>query len=126
MRKVMPQEIEVWYLIPALRKEIAFNLTKDENLTQRDAAKILGTTEATISNYLKSKRAKEVKFTPKERAMIKEKTQLILKNPKNIVRYLYELCEKLRGSKTMCDIHRKYEKGIPKDCDICVECDIPK
>lgn len=123
MTIIMPQEIEVWYIIPALRKEIAKELIKTHGLTQREAAKVLNTTEATISNYMKSKRAKKVKFTAEEIARIKENTKLILKNPKEIVEHLYDLCKKMRGSKTVCDLHRKYEKVLPEECDICSECD---
>ena len=59
----MPQEIEVRYIIPAIRRELASLLIKEHYKTQKEAAKILGLTEAAISQYQHSKRAKEVVFS---------------------------------------------------------------
>ena len=62
MSKVMPQEIEVWYLIPALRREFTRIFIKDYGLTQKQTADILGITEAAISQYLRLKIANQIKF----------------------------------------------------------------
>ena len=62
----MPQEVELWYLIPALRREIAKILVKDYDLSQVEIAKILKITESAVSQYLKEKRGNELKFTEKE------------------------------------------------------------
>ena len=50
----MPQEIEVWYLIPALRRELANIFIKNYNLNQKETAKILGITRATLYEKLKN------------------------------------------------------------------------
>ena len=117
----MPQEIEVWYLIPALRKELAQTLIKDHDLKQNEVAKILGVTEAAVSQYLKSKRAQELKFTTTEKQKIKEIAKLIIKDKENITKYMYELCVAFRGHQNMCDLHRRFDKNIAKDCKICCQ-----
>jgi len=122
MPLVLIQEIETWYVIPALRKELA-KIFKQKGLTQKDTAKILGTTEATISHYFHDKRAKDVTFTDEEIKLIDEKATLILED-KNTIKHMYDICNQLRGSKTVCTLHKKYEKGLPANCDICKECEV--
>ena len=51
-----PQEIEVWYVLPAIRKELVVTL-KEKNLTQKKIAEFLNITEAAVSQYIKQKRA---------------------------------------------------------------------
>ena len=38
---LLPQEIEVWYIIPALRKELAKQLTKKHEMSYEKAGNIL-------------------------------------------------------------------------------------
>ena len=71
----MPQEIEVWYILPAVRLEIAKGLKK-KGLSQQDIAKKMQVTPAAISNYFKSKRACGMKFNDKVLKRIKEELML--------------------------------------------------
>ena len=52
----MPHEIIVWYLVPALRKEIVLELKKHK-ISQSIIAKKMDLTEAAVSQYLHNKRA---------------------------------------------------------------------
>ena len=52
----LPQEVIVWYLLPALRKELVLEM-KNFKLSQKDIAKKLNITEAAISQYMHNKRA---------------------------------------------------------------------
>mgnify|MGYP001413296108 CR=1 FL=1 len=119
MKKLLPQEIEVWYLIPSLRKEFAKIFIKDYGLTQKKVAKILGITEAAISQYLNSKRGSESKFSVKEKKEIKKSADKIMKKPGDFMKILYNLCNSLRESKTICELHKNHDKTIPRNCDIC-------
>ena len=120
MTTVMPQEIEVWYLIPALRREIASILIKDHKLKQKEVAAILGITEAAVSQYVKSKRAQELKFSAKEIEHIKKATQDIINDKSHVMKYMYDLCTAFRGSHSVCELHRKYDKSIGKECKVCL------
>ena len=119
MARVMPQEIEVWYLIPALRKELAGILIRDYSLTQKKAAEILGITDAAISQYLSSKRGNEIKFSKDEIEKIKKTAKEIATNKEDIMRKIYALSVSLRKSKTICSIHKNQDDDVEKDCDIC-------
>lgn len=120
MSKLLPQEIEVWYLIPALRKELAKVFIKDYEMSQREAASTMGLTEAAVSQYLKSKRACELKFSDAELNKIKQAAKLIIKNKKDFMKHFYSLCTKLKCSKAMCTFHKKQDKCLPKECKICM------
>lgn len=119
MRKIMPQEIEVWYLIPALRRELAKTFIKDYNLKQNKAAEILGITNSAISQYLSLKRGKQINFTEKEMKNIKKSANVIINKKGDLMKELYDLCVLLRKSKTICEMHRGQDQGISKDCNIC-------
>lgn len=121
MSKIMPQEIEIWYLIPALRKEFAKIFIKDYNLTQKEISKILGITESAVSQYLNSKRGNGIKFSKKELEEIKKSADNIIKNPETLIKNLYKLCVSLRESKVICGLHKNHDKSIPKNCDACFE-----
>ncbi|MFT4344108.1 MAG: transcriptional regulator [Candidatus Woesearchaeota archaeon] len=119
--KYMPQEIEVWYLLPALRKELALCFVTEHKLKQKEAASILGLTEAAVSQYLKSKRGKNITFRPAEIELIKKTARKMVNDPKKASESLVALCHQLRGSGTMCGIHKSVDCDVPENCSICKE-----
>ena len=121
MPTAMPQEIEVWYLIPALRKELAKVFVDKHHLSQKDAAQILGITESAISQYRKAKRGTELKFTKDELAQIAKAAEIILHDKARATKHLYDLCVEFRGSRTVCELHKKHNIGLPKQCRICIQ-----
>ena len=118
--KLMPQELEVWYLIPAIRKELSKFFIDNYNFSQKEVAGILGITESAVSQYFKSKRANELKFDNKEKNIIKKYADKIVNDKKNIRKYLFELSNKLRGTKSLCDLHHKQDSSLPHNCRICM------
>ena len=117
----MPQELEVWYLIPALRKELARIFVEQYGLKQKQAANCLGITEAAISQYLKAKRGNEIKFSDKAKKEIETAAKEVVENKGDIMNKIYDLCVSMRKSKAMCDFHRMQDKRIPKDCELCLK-----
>ena len=63
-RVLQPQEIEVFYVLPAIRRELAYCL-KAQGKSQKDIAVILGVTGAAVSQYMSSKRASAMQFNEK-------------------------------------------------------------
>ena len=61
----LPQEIEVWYIIPAIRRELSKCMVKDYEVTYERVGSILGISKAAVSQYLNGKRASKIKLHPK-------------------------------------------------------------
>mgnify|MGYP001307203941 CR=1 FL=1 len=119
MKQMMPQEVEVFYLIPALRKELAQLFVSAHDLSQREAAALLGLTESAISQYLKDKRASGITFTAEEKKIVAKGAKKILEDKGNASQHIFDLTVKLRGSKSMCDLHKSLDSAVDKNCDIC-------
>ena len=75
--RLMPQEIEVRYILPTIRKEFAFELSR-KNISQKEIAKILQLTPAAVSMYLNEKRALNVSLSKKNKDEIKKSVKKIL------------------------------------------------
>ena len=119
--KLLPQELEVWYLIPALRRELAKILISDFGMSQKKASQILDITESAISQYLKSKRGSELKFSKEEIEKIRESAYSIVENRSHVNEEIYKLSVKFRASNALCNFHKKGDKTVNKDCDLCLE-----
>ena len=126
MHGQMPQEIEVWYVIPALRRELAKSMINDLNLTQKHIANIMELTEAAVSQYLHSKRAKEVVFSTAILQEIKDSAKRIVENDIMLVPEMIRLCHLTEVKHVMCDLHKKQDVKLPVDCDTCFEEDLLK
>lgn len=116
---VMPQEIEVWYVLPAIRRELSKEMIK-LGMTQRKVAALLKVTEATISQYLKSKRAKEIKFDQKILNEIKASASRIVEEESQILDEIQRICELIKKTNLLCKIHRKYDKDVLAKCKACL------
>lgn len=120
--KSLPQEIEMWYLIPALRRELAKILISDFGMNQKQVSQTLGITESAVSQYLKSKRGSELKFSEEDIQKIRGVAyNIVEKGNSHANEELYRLSMKFRGSNIICDFHKKSDSSIPKDCDLCLE-----
>ncbi|HLC86804.1 MAG TPA: helix-turn-helix domain-containing protein [Candidatus Nanoarchaeia archaeon] len=117
-----PQEIEVWYILPSLRKEIAKELVR-LGMKQKEVASLLDITEAAISQYFKSKRAKDIPLTKKIKDKIKISAKRIYHNKESFTKELQDLCKLVKEENILCQIHKKYDK-ISAKCNICFR-DIP-
>src|SRR3989344_2157312 len=95
-KNLLPQEIEVWYLIPAIRRELAKIFIEKYSLSQKKAAQILGISEAAVSQYVKSKRANEIEFPKREIKIIEDVANEIIKKPELLTKKLYDLSVKFR------------------------------
>lgn len=119
--KPMPQEVEVWYLLPALRKEISKVLIEDFDFSQKKVADTLKITESAVSQYFKAKRACELNFDDNELLLIKEAAYNMTKEFNDPYIEFYKLSKKLSGSKSICKIHYELDQTLPKGCEICLE-----
>jgi len=114
-----PQEIEVWYILPAIRRQFAMEM-KRLGLKQREIALKLNVTEAAISQYIKSKRAKEVAFPKEIKKQIRKSTKLIIRKPEFLLRETQRILESIKEIMLLCELHKKYCK-VPEGCCVCLK-----
>ncbi len=110
---LLPQEIEAFYIIPTLRRYIAFYL-KEEGMKQKDIAKILMINTSAISQYTSSKRGNKVDFDEKIKSEIKGSVKRIMDH-KTYLKEIQQLLRLIRSSCTLCEIHKELS-CLPEDC----------
>lgn len=124
MQNQMPQEIEVWFIIPAIRRELAKSMVEDHKFTQKLVSEHMGITEAAVSQYLNSKRANEVIFTNGILDEIKKSVKVIIENRELLIPEMMRLSKLTAVKHIMCDIHKKQDVILPEDCNVCIEEDL--
>lgn len=118
--KLLPQEVEVRFIIPTIRKEIARELNK-QSLTQKEIARILEVTEPAVSQYLNDKRGINVNLSEKNKVLIKNSVSKILKTNECAYEEIYRISKKLIEDKSICEVHRMFDNKVPKGCEICLK-----
>ena len=115
---IFPQEIEVWYILPAIRKKISLKLA--ENMAQKDVAEIMGVTPAAISQYKKQKRAKEEIFDQEMENELEISVKKIIKDNNNLGDEMIRLNNLMKKKGIVCKIYKNVcaLKGSQK-CTYC-------
>lgn len=113
---VLPQEIEVWYVIPAIRKELARSLVDNHEFSYEKAGALLGISKAAVSQYLSNKRANKIKFPPVVMKEIEKSADRIAKNSKKTLIEIQRLLGVIKQKKCSCDLCKKYNPEIMKYC----------
>ena len=115
----MPQEIEVWYVIPAIRRELA-KAMKEMDLKQQKIADNLGITVPAVSQYVTGKRGKDVIFEKDIITEVKVSAKKIMNDSSMMVPEIQKLLTIVRKKGMLCKIAKKYHK-LPKNCKACME-----
>ena len=113
----LPQEIEVWYIIPAVRKELSKQLVKKHSLSYEKAGKILGISKAAIAQYLKNKRANKIKISSEIKQEIKKSADIIINDEKQAIKEIERILRIMKEKKCSCNVCRKYNKEILDYCN---------
>lgn len=128
----MPQEIEVWYVIPAIRRELT-RIMIDKGIAQKDIAKMLGVTEPAVTQYKlkKSKRSRgdQVEIDEEMKAEIENSAEKIIAAWKDkeegevvyeeMTREINRIIALLRDRGDLCEIHREYCAHVKENCAAC-------
>ncbi|MEM2760685.1 MAG: transcriptional regulator [Nitrososphaerales archaeon] len=126
---LLPSEIESKSLIPAVRVIIARKLASEFYLKEEDIAKMLGVTQAAISNYVRGTRGDGELITklnqvPEVMRMVDDIVKDLASNkaytPSSMAKFI-ELCNYMRQSLLICDVHHSLEKNI--DESVCKTCE---
>ncbi|MHA2024279.1 MAG: transcriptional regulator [Candidatus Thorarchaeota archaeon] len=146
---MMPQEVEVWYVLPAIRRELAKVMKtkvvqradedgdmKDHKVTQKEIARMLGVTEPAITQYLLRKKGQRSRgdqvVLPKKildeidkssDTMIEEyeKARMIdnLDIFQVMTKEINRIIRTMRDEGVLCDIHKEFCAHTEDPCDAC-------
>ncbi len=117
---LQPQELEVYYLLPALRRELA-NALKQHGKSQKEIAQMFGITEAAVSQYVHEKRGVDVDFTPELEKTIKNAAARIT-DTVTFIKETQQLLHKVWNDRFICTVcHNQNGAAIPKGCAVCFE-----
>ena len=108
-----PQEIEVYYVIPAIKRQLALAF-KEQGLKQKDIAKRLQIEPATVSQYIKNKRGAQVTFPEAMKKAVKQSTTKIIDSI-SLLRETQQLLQLARTSGVLCHVHKSMS-GVPGEC----------
>jgi hypothetical protein len=112
-----PQEVQVWFILPAVRRQIAINLKK-EGLKQKEIAIVLNLTESAVSQYLKKKRGDDVAFSPEINKEISASAELIAKDKKTLCVEIQRILKKIKDTRFICSVCHDYTHTA-EECEIC-------
>ncbi len=144
---MMPQEVEVWYVLPAIRRELAKVMKtktvprvgedgkkKEHKITQKEIAKMLGVTEPAITQYLLKKKGRRSRgdqvqiperFLPEldksADAMIEQYESRGANEDmfETMTAEINRLIKVFRDDGYMCDVHRQFSAHVKDDCSAC-------
>ncbi len=108
-----PQEVEVHYILPALRKALAVEL-KNKGMSQKEIAKLLHVTEPAVSQYTKGKRAGTLAFSEEVQTAISEAATAQL----NVMRTTQKLLKVIKNERVTCGVCKTVTLA-PSDCEVC-------
>ncbi len=116
---MLPQEVEVWYILPAIRSALSKELSG--RLSQKQIAQILGITEPAVSQYIKGKRGTKVKFDEKIKTEIQVIAERLISNSIHPIAALNYLSKKILMTNALCQIHMQVDKETPDNCRVCFD-----
>ena len=112
-----PQEIEVWFIIPAIHRSLAQRF-KEHNLSQKKIAQILEVTEACVSQYLSGIRGTKVTFSDSIQKEIADAADRVHFDGAEVFREVQKICLIIKDSGLRCELHKQYGKA-DESCTIC-------
>jgi len=126
---LLPAEIESKTLIPALRAILSKKLSEDHKIREDEISKMLGVTQAAVSNYIRGTRGDPLliqKLLSEEQVakLINELCDSLTTDmaytPSSLAKFI-GLCNYIKSSLLICDIHHNLESDI--DEKVCKECE---
>ena len=124
---LLPAEIESKTLIPALRAILAKTLAEKHKIREDEISKMLGVTQAAVSNYIRGTRGdpeliKKLLTENQVSEMIYEISDDLSSDraysPSSLSKFI-GLCNYIKSSLLICDIHHNLESDI--DEAVCKE-----
>jgi uncharacterized protein len=127
---LLPSEIESKLLIPAVRAILSKEMVIEKGLKEEEVARLLGITQAAVSNYLRGTRGDNILISKlmslsEVMGMIKEIGDDLSTNRAYTAKTLSKfiaLSNYMRYSLIICDAHHSLERNI--DEKVCEQCKV--
>jgi len=103
---IFPQEIEVWYVLPAIRKKLALELIKG-GLTQSQVSKLLDCSRASVNQYTKQKRGQEI-LNQKIKQEIKKSANSIISNQSPAFYEVMRINQLVKNTGLLYQLHKRW------------------
>ncbi|MEM3695141.1 MAG: hypothetical protein QXJ11_04205 [Candidatus Bathyarchaeia archaeon] len=124
---LVPCEIAVKCLLPAIRAILAKELTTTHKLKQAEAAKLLGVSQPAVSLYYRRIRGKAINLEkdPEITKLIKEFADAMANSGnamshKEFIQKFCEICKVIRARGLMCELHKIFDPQIDiEKCELC-------
>lgn len=122
---LIPCEVAVKCVLPAVRAMTARELIMKHKLKQVDVAKLLGISQPAISLYFRKKRGKAInlEYESDVVALIENFAASLAKDdlpPKDFIVAFCEICRTIRAKGLMCKLHKSFDPTVDiKECGIC-------
>jgi len=122
---LMPCEIAVKSVIPAIRAYVAKELTQTHKMKQNDVANVLGITQTAISKYVRDVRGRVIRIDQTEeiRTMMNEIASRVagekISGPQLTLRFC-EVCKTVRRDGLMCGLCKRFDPTLDiRKCHVC-------
>jgi predicted transcriptional regulator len=122
---VLPCEVAVKSVVPAIRSAIARELTQSYRLKQKDVAQLLGITQTAVSKYNRRNRGTviQVEKLDETQLVLKETVESLANGDMNkyeLAVKLCRICEIIRQKGHMCSLCKRSDPNIDnQQCIIC-------
>lgn len=113
-RLLQPQEIEVFYIIPSLKKHLAISM-KSNGLKQNKIAELLQIETASVSQYINNKRGSQVELSEQTLNEI-SKSALVVNDKLSLLREIQRLLRVVKMDGTLCKVHKQISP-VPQECN---------
>lgn len=122
---LIPCEVAVKSVIPALRAYVARELTQSYGLKQTDTAKLLGITQTAVSKYARHVRGAvlQVENIGEIQVIVKEMCVSLVNGDmtrNELIRHICAACRTIRQKRVMCELCKRSDPTI--DIHQCVVC----
>ena len=111
---IQPQEIEMFYIMPTLRRELAIEM-KNLGLKQNKIADLLQIKKSTVSQYVNNQRGSKIEFSIGIKQEISKSAPKIT-DTLSLIRETQRLIREIRQSCELCRIHKQLA-NVPKNCE---------
>lgn len=125
MPMILPEELASKSVIPAIRALIVKRLVEEHDMTQQEAAKLLGVTQPAVSKYLHQKRGAAIRLggikeIDRATSEIADMVSTHKVEPTAVMSKIEAACEYVRRNRYMCDLHKRLEPEFDvNSCHVC-------